>query len=1684
MSFKKIKLKSNRCKFFAFILIFFIFISSPSSFFLSQNPRISGTTPPSFSNFSPTMTTNKTPDVSIQVNDSESGLNVDSGQFAYTNNGSEPYLYSNPYRDDFNDDKIGGYWSFRNQANGSFIESGSNITISDLNGDHTWSGNTRNAPFMYQTIMGDVIAQVKVSATLIEGWDIAGLLVCDQDDNFFLYQYTLVPFGAGIYNIALWSSISGVSTRIGVFTLGLVDDLWMRIIRSGDEFAGFYSVDGINYELLGFSDILLTKLTQVGMFVGDNTNATFDDWTITPWIECTGQNGTNNLETMSVHEIPFNHYSDDENKINFKISDMNGNTAISDTFTIETTEIPSPASFESFSPSKSNEKNPSVQISVQDASYGINKYSAAYAYSTSGKDPIAYMNPYSDSFDDENIQDCWEKINPENGVYEESLDGLNFSSIGNYMWNATNHDAPCLTENFAGTFSASVKISPIDLQEGKSAGIIAILSDTYAFKLLLENESGLEKVSFYFINETDTTLLGNLTPTQVDPIWLKLSREKDEWTAQYSIDGDTYAVYFDIAAFTFTSWIGALNQPEYYAIPRISAKVGLIVENGASALYENWNPTPTIEISGNDGSTSEELITVNIVYFEQFSETNNKITFSINSTNNAKSYSQIYTVNSTALYEFRDNTLLADGSTLKIINDKGETIWSWSSINAADLEMLPNGNILAVDYGGMQSANAAIKEINITSSSVVWTLSNVGGRPLNFTHDVDYLGYDENGHETYLIADSSNNRVVECYKNGTIKWEWNALDHYTYGYSAEGDPLLEGGWDWTHINDADRLPDGSTMISLRNFDKVIIVNTTEGGELLWEYGEYGNYSLCRHQHNPEYTPRETVLIADSENHRIIEINMTTKDIIWEYAPTGDEYLAWPRDADILPNGNMLISDTAQMGSGHNRIWEIDTETKEVVWYYDTVGANYDADRLDTILPLINFKSPINTTYTDSIAITISLQNEDPWYDEMYYRIYDLTDGKWLTDENVTYFGSTQVYLSNLHSYSLHAWAKDVVMEGGAYPTDRAIIQWGYNSVDFTVNLSTEYSPSKPFPGNTLISPDLKEVSPEGEVLWSYHQDGKITWDAQRLANGNYLFSITDKVQVNPYAPLVNNIIEMTPNYEVVWNYTILGPMTHNHETHDIDKLPNGNYLIANMNNDSVIEVNSTYDIVWEWRSIDHLPLPDPIPDDWVHLNDVDRLPNGNTLMTLRNYDSVIEVNPNGDIVWQYGDLVYVAPLAPKSNHTKLWGPHNADRLTNGNTMIADSLNHRCIQVDPTGKIVWEVNQSQVDLLWPRDCDLLPNGNVLIADSWHYRIIEINSTFDIVWQCSTSDWAYDADRIDITPPTINVNSIKQADIVSNNVVIDITSPDLDTDTIWYNIWDENSNEWVDLTMQGGTNNYQVYNGNPDTWYLDDGNYTLWVWANDTGYPMVGSDQQINIREIQVNFEVGYGLKILTPDLDSYFSTKPFDFEIRYSIEGILDKTWYRFDNEITKHFFTGINGTIDQTSWDKLAEGKRIIYFYANNSMGVEILNQISFYKDTLPPSTIISYVPFKGTNSVIKSTLFTLSAEDGIGIGVSIIRYRIDNSLWADYYTPFNLTNLTYGTHTIFYFSIDNLNNVELTEYTIINLVDELSYNDPTLIITIIIFGSVGAVVAVTAVAYIILRRRGTLQRNLDSAET
>lgn len=390
---------------------------------------------------------------------------------------------------------------------------------------------------------------------------------------------------------------------------------------------------------------------------------------------------------------------------------------------------------------------------------------------------------------------------------------------------------------------------------------------------------------------------------------------------------------------------------------------------------------------------------------------------------------------------FRDLTILSGQNSVYAIDGDHNTVWSVPFFGN-DKEMLPNGNLLLTN--GTMYGRSAITEVNITTNQIVWEINYVDGMPLKFTHEADWIGVDQFGQDIFLIADTSNDRVVEFFRNGTVIWSWYAEDHYTYPNPT--------GSDWTHLNDADRLPDGTTMISLKNFNIVAIVNTTESEEVLWEYGDYYDKTMLNGPHNPEYTPKGTILIADSDNNRIIEVNMTTKEIIWEYAPTGNKFLGWPRDADLLPNGNMLICDTRWQGSGRNTIWEINVTTKEDVWHYNTVGNNYDADRLDTVLPTVNILSPAATVYDGSVGVQISLSCDDPWYDEMTYRIYDETAGQWLTDYNVTYDGTTKVFLENQRTYTLYAWAKDLVMEGGACPTSRAIVQLEEASVQFTTSL--------------------------------------------------------------------------------------------------------------------------------------------------------------------------------------------------------------------------------------------------------------------------------------------------------------------------------------------------------------------------------------------------------------------------------------------------------------------------------------------------------------------------------------------------------------------------------------------------------------------------------------------------------
>jgi hypothetical protein len=170
----------------------------------------------------------------------------------------------------------------------------------------------------------------------------------------------------------------------------------------------------------------------------------------------------------------------------------------------------------------------------------------------------------------------------------------------------------------------------------------------------------------------------------------------------------------------------------------------------------------------------------------------------------------------------------------------------------------------------------------------------------------------------------------------SIGWEWRA--------ESDLDPDSGGQeGDWTHLNDVELLDDGRIMVSLRNQDRVVFLSDDGDLQRNWTLGAEDAYGILYEQHNPDYIPESrggpAVVVGDSENNRVAEYQRI--DGQWRQSWTWqDDNIRWPRDADRLPGGHTLVSD-----SQGNRVLELD-ETDEIVWQVD-VPTPYEAERLGT-----------------------------------------------------------------------------------------------------------------------------------------------------------------------------------------------------------------------------------------------------------------------------------------------------------------------------------------------------------------------------------------------------------------------------------------------------------------------------------------------------------------------------------------------------------------------------------------------------------------------------------------------------------------------------------------------------------------------------------------------------------------
>ena len=316
----------------------------------------------------------------------------------------------------------------------------------------------------------------------------------------------------------------------------------------------------------------------------------------------------------------------------------------------------------------------------------------------------------------------------------------------------------------------------------------------------------------------------------------------------------------------------------------------------------------------------------------------------------------------------------ARGGNVTALAPDGDVIWATNgspvgeeTIGYMDVTKLDNGSVLAAFADGPYREcgpyeppckRTGFRIVDPTPTPHVvseWSYP-VRTREDSEVHDAEPLPSGN-----VVVADMEYESIFVVNRTtGERTWTWNASQHYP----APKDPTKT---DWLHINDVDRIGDGRFLVSVRNANQLLVIergtgvveviNADEPGssdELCLGHDQLvdpegdgdvkcGDPNTLNEQHNPQWLGPGAVVVADSENDRVVELHKDAESGEWEVAWTlteaGGIPLNWPRDADRLPNGHTLITD-----SRNNRVVEV-TRNGSVAASYHVRSLPYEADRL-------------------------------------------------------------------------------------------------------------------------------------------------------------------------------------------------------------------------------------------------------------------------------------------------------------------------------------------------------------------------------------------------------------------------------------------------------------------------------------------------------------------------------------------------------------------------------------------------------------------------------------------------------------------------------------------------------------------------------------------------------------------
>ena len=293
--------------------------------------------------------------------------------------------------------------------------------------------------------------------------------------------------------------------------------------------------------------------------------------------------------------------------------------------------------------------------------------------------------------------------------------------------------------------------------------------------------------------------------------------------------------------------------------------------------------------------------------------------------------------------------------------------------------------------------------------------------------------------------------------------------------------------------------------------------------------------------------------------------------------------------------------------------------------------------------------------------------------------------------------SKQTWLIDLQGNIVHQWNPECLPGLYGYLLPNGNLFYNGKTEDETWEL---FSGFNGFKGGVL-----QEITPQGEVIWE-HMDPYHHHDGRRTQSEGAIYLNFERVPDEIASKVKGGI----PGSE-----------------------ENG------MWSDLIREVDSDGEVVWEWHAYEQF---DPDEDgllhnmsrnEWTHGNSVAPIGDDKVLASFRSLSTVAIIDKKTDeIVWRLG-------------YDVLAQQHDPSMLSNGNVLIFDNgtcrkiggwSHSRVIEVDPCGEIVWEYKDSPAHNFY--SCHIsgarrLVNGNTLIIEGGFGRMFQVTPDCEVVWE---------------------------------------------------------------------------------------------------------------------------------------------------------------------------------------------------------------------------------------------------------------------------------------------------------------------------------------------------------------